>query len=181
MAFEVGQKVVFLNEKGGGVITRIESSEIYLTDENGFEKRCLADNLAAIHSEDYKLSNFNPTEEEIATSIEATETIRTSTVSGRKKDIVVWEVDLHAEEILESQVGMTNHEILTKQISVFKSLLAQARSKHIRKLIVIHGVGQGVLKSELSDVLKKESDLEYYDADYREYGKGATEITLYSV
>ena len=48
-----------------------------------------------------------------------------------------------------------------------------------RKIVVIHGVGEGVLRHEI----RKELDIyhpyfEYYDASYDQFGYGATEIRL---
>ena len=47
-----------------------------------------------------------------------------------------------------------------------------------QKLIIIHGVGEGVLKDEVRLFLSKKEGIEYFDADYREYGKGATAVEL---
>ena len=51
--------------------------------------------------------------------------------------------------------------------------------KDIQKIIVIHGVGEGVLKEEIRSYLSKQEGLEYYDADFREYGKGATAVEIH--
>jgi dsDNA-specific endonuclease/ATPase MutS2 len=41
-------------------------------------------------------------------------------------------------------------------------------------VILIHGVGEGILKEEVRTFLSKQEGVEYFDADFREYGKGAT-------
>jgi DNA-nicking Smr family endonuclease len=46
-------------------------------------------------------------------------------------------------------------------------------------LIAIHGVGEGVLKNEIRSFLGKKDNVEFFDASYMEYGKGATEIRLF--
>jgi dsDNA-specific endonuclease/ATPase MutS2 len=46
-------------------------------------------------------------------------------------------------------------------------------------LIVIHGVGNGKLKQEIASILKTVDDIEYYDASYKDYGYGATEVRIY--
>ena len=51
-------------------------------------------------------------------------------------------------------------------------------SKKIPKIVFIHGVGEGVLKSELQSLLNKYS-VKYYDASYKKYGLGATEVYVY--
>ena len=42
----------------------------------------------------------------------------------------------------------------------------------------IHGVVEGVLKEEVRSELSKIEGVEYFDADFREYGKGATAVEL---
>ena len=41
------------------------------------------------------------------------------------------------------------------------------------------GVGEGVLKQEIRSYLDKQEGVEYFDADFREYGKGATTIEIH--
>ena len=61
----------------------------------------------------------------------------------------------------------------------FRSFYARAQEKSISKIIVIHGVGEGVLKNEIRSFLSKKENLEFFDASYADYGKGATEIRLF--
>ena len=49
--------------------------------------------------------------------------------------------------------------------------------KQIQKVVFIHGVGEGVLKSELHFLFKKYS-IQSYDASYQKYGQGATEVYI---
>ncbi|MGO1752210.1 MAG: Smr/MutS family protein, partial [Psychroflexus sp.] len=48
-----------------------------------------------------------------------------------------------------------------------------------KKIVFIHGVGQGVLKAELETLFRRYDRITYYDADYKTYGVGATEIYIY--
>ena len=53
-----------------------------------------------------------------------------------------------------------------------------AIKKRIPKIVFIHGVGEGVLKSELH-FLFNNYPVKYYDASYQKYGLGATEVYIY--
>ena len=99
--------------------------------------------------------------------------------TGQKKAATVWEIDLHIEELLESTRGMSNTEILLKQMKEFRATFKKAKQQHIHKLIVIHGVGEGVLKNEIRTYLSQQDQIEVYDADYSEYGKGATAVEFH--
>ena len=46
-------------------------------------------------------------------------------------------------------------------------------------MVFIHGVGEGVLKEELNTLLNRYNNVEYYDADFKTYGLGATEVRIF--
>ena len=48
-----------------------------------------------------------------------------------------------------------------------------------RKLIVIHGVGEGVLREEVRRMLQYYDTVQFHDADMRRYGVGATEVIIH--
>ena len=68
--------------------------------------------------------------------------------------------------------------MLTLQLNTAKSKIEFAISKRISKIIFIHGVGEGVLKSELH-YLFGSYPVRFYDASYKKYGLGATEVYVY--
>ena len=66
-----------------------------------------------------------------------------------KREDFVLEVDLHIEKLVPSIKGLSNHEILNIQMDTAKGQLEFAIRNRMQKLVFIHGVGEGVLKSEL--------------------------------
>ena len=50
--------------------------------------------------------------------------------------------------------------------------------KRIQKVVFIHGVGEGVLKQEVRSILTSHGNIEFWDADFREYGSGATHVRI---
>ncbi len=103
---------------------------------------------------------------------------KTSVAKQRIKDLTK-EIDLHIEELVDSHSGLTNGEILSIQLERFEKEIQYCLSNGIKKLIVIHGVGNGKLKSEIVSILKTIDDIEFYDASYKDYGYGATEVRIY--
>lgn len=89
------------------------------------------------------------------------------------------EIDLHIEELMDNFKGMSNAEIILVQLKHFQHTLDTAINDHYRKLIVIHGVGNGRLKQEVRNILSSYKNLQYYDASYSKYGFGATEIVIH--
>ncbi len=96
----------------------------------------------------------------------------------KAKNEVVMEVDLHVEKLVKSTRGMDNYDILSLQIETAERKVEYCIRKNIQKLVFIHGVGEGVLKTELQYLLNK-FPVKYYDASYQKYGLGATEVYIY--
>ena len=88
-------------------------------------------------------------------------------------------IDLHADELLETTAGMTAADILEYQLDVFRRTLDQYKAHRGKKLIFIHGKGEGVLRHAIIHELNyKYKHYSYQDASFREYGYGATQVTI---
>lgn len=94
-----------------------------------------------------------------------------------KNEIV--EIDLHANELLDNTSGMSNGEILNYQLDKFREVMEQNKSKRGQKIVFIHGKGDGVLrKAVLDELSRKYKSCTSQDASFREYGFGATMVTV---
>ena len=185
--FKIGDKVRFLNTDGFGVITKIISKdEVELENEFGFDEVFKVKELVAERKkEDYQTDNlaFN---KQVNSKINSDANSKQSADLKRKfkhldqygnkdRDII----DLHIENLIDSHRGMSNAQILNIQMVNFRRFLNASINKQHKKIVIIHGVGEGVLRSEIRKELNyNHSHLEYYDASYQEFGMGATEIRL---
>lgn len=88
------------------------------------------------------------------------------------------EVDLHIEELVEDFSGLSNAEMIGIQLTHFSKQMDNAMKKHFKKIVFIHGVGNGKLKSEIRKELRHYPGVAFKDADNRKYGHGATEVTF---
>ncbi|GAB4278543.1 MAG: DUF2027 domain-containing protein [Marinilabiliales bacterium] len=89
----------------------------------------------------------------------------------------IFEVDLHINKIIDDYKGLSNSEILAIQLGHFRKTLESAIANKIRRIVFIHGIGNGTLKYEIRRILDEEySELEYQDASFQEYGYGATMV-----
>ena len=86
------------------------------------------------------------------------------------------EIDLHIEKLRSDHKSLHKSEILPLQIAFFRQCLDAAIAKQLKKVVFIHGVGAGLLKKEINDILKSYSNLEFEDASILKYGIGATEV-----
>lgn len=103
---------------------------------------------------------------------------RKATADKRKTSDVV-EVDLHVNEILETTAGMSARDILDYQLKVFRETMEAHRNERGRRIVFIHGKGEGVLRNALIAELRRNyKHCTFQDASFREYGFGATMVKV---
>ncbi len=73
---------------------------------------------------------------------------------------------------------MSNFDMLNLQLDTARGQLEFAMRKRIPKIVFIHGVGEGVLRQELETLFSRYNNVKFYDADYKTYGLGATEVRI---
>ncbi len=103
----------------------------------------------------------------------------TSFLDKHKVDDRIAEVDLHIGELSDDFRHMSNVQIIGVQMEYMKKCFDQAKIEKLKKIIFIHGVGNGTLKNELLRYLRQTADIDFYDAPYARYGMGATEVVFY--
>lgn len=88
-------------------------------------------------------------------------------------------VDLHASELLDSVAGMSSADILNYQLETFRKTLKEYEKQKGKKIVFIHGKGEGVLRHALVNELRyRYKNYPYQDASFQEYGYGATQVTI---
>jgi hypothetical protein len=88
------------------------------------------------------------------------------------------EVDLHLAALAENGGKFEKGEILDFQKKYFERTLQSAIRNKFRKVTFIHGVGNGVLRESIVEILNKYSGIEVFDAPVNKYGAGAIEIHI---
>lgn len=97
----------------------------------------------------------------------------------KKEKSPVLEIDLHIDELLDDTNGLSSADILEYQLKKFREVMDENRKNREQKIVFIHGKGDGVLKNAILKELKTNYKTAYYqDASFREYGYGATMVTI---
>lgn len=185
MSFKIGDKVRFLNEVGEGSIHDMRGDRIIVIDEHGFEWEMGENELVADTPHLDKEYNRENAEMDLKRAVDLPKILENGTdkemdqyISMQGKNTVL-EIDLHIQELVNHISHLSNYEIVTIQVNHFIRFFKLAKKQKYQKLIVIHGLGQGVLKSEIRAILDAANNCTYRDADFTKYGLGATEITLW--
>ena len=172
--FNIGTKVSVLDDNISGVITSIEKFVISIEDEDGFIRHFKPSELVVIETANlYEAID----EKEIHRAKGKNNSVLTEKSKTNKKNTFL-EVDLHIHHLTHSNKYMSNFEMLSRQLEVAKQKIEYAIKMKINRVIFIHGKGQGKLKTELHQLLNN-YPIEINDANYQQYGKGATEVKIF--
>jgi len=118
------------------------------------------------------------TENSSALIQKATQAVPTALIDRHKIKARIAEVDLHISALENDYKDLSNHEILKIQTNYFSRCLENALLHHYQKVYFIHGIGNGVLKNAITEILNEYGDIEFMDAPYDKYGTGAMEVIL---
>ena len=91
----------------------------------------------------------------------------------------ILEIDLHAEQLLETTAGMNAFDILSYQLDVVRKTLDENIKFKNKKIVFIHGKGDGVLRNAISQELRRKYPrCISQDASFQKYGFGATMVII---
>ncbi|MFV0247670.1 MAG: DNA mismatch repair protein MutS [Tenacibaculum sp.] len=177
MQFEIGSRVAVIDDTITGQVVGFAKGLVVVRDIEGLEYEFLSSELIMLDTKQATLNKYLNSNN-ILPLEKAIDKKKKNLASVKSTDKKLLEVDLHIEKLLKSHKGMSNHSILTYQIDYAREKLELCLSKKIPKIIFIHGIGKGVLKAELNFLLSEYS-VNHYDASYKKYGLGATEVDFY--
>ncbi|MBQ0020806.1 MAG: DUF2027 domain-containing protein [Bacteroidales bacterium] len=99
----------------------------------------------------------------------------------RPKQGEIIEVDLHIANLLDTAAGLSNADMLLVQMQEFRRVMDENLKRPGQKIVFIHGKGDGVLRRNLLQELKyRYKQCTWQDASFREYGYGATQVTIHN-
>lgn len=169
-----GDKVSVLDDAIDGIVVDVKGNEVTIETNDGF-------NLTFKSSELIKIGNsgdmnFSFNKAQIITEKEVAKPNYINKEKKSKKELPVPDFDLHIEKLVKNHKSLSNYEILTIQTETAKRHIEFAIRNRIPKIVFIHGVGEGILKSELDFMLGRYDNVSFQDANYQKYGQGATEV-----
>jgi len=198
MPFNIGDRVKYLNEEGGGKITRLlENSIAEIEDDNGFNflvpySDIVTENKSVINQDTIKdkLKGFNTGSRNLNSEKHSPRSDYQGLMKGylldskkywtSKKNNFV-EVDLHIEELIKNPKSLSDRQKLNHQLEHARHCIDAAIDQRILHIVFIHGVGAGVLRHELRKWLETLSYISFENADHTRYGIGATQVRIHGM
>lgn len=185
--FKPGDRISFIDEVGGGVVlevlgvahVRVKTDEGFILDRRNREMVLVADQAYyGVTDHQAGMVKANDVRDEKLKKHKGGKPLRIGKTPKRPEDKSIAQVDLHLHELVEDETRLQQGERLKYQLAYFERALEGAIRDGKRKLIVIHGVGEGVLREEVRRMLQFYEGVRFHDADMRQYGSGATEVEI---
>ena len=190
---KVGDRVKFLNDVGEGVVIELKGFNAVVEDKDGFDREYPLKDLISVggkveEAEMYgnKLPELSEIlardiSEERQNKIQEVFEVKYANARAinQKRRGEYIEVDLHFHELVDDISGLKDRTKLDIQLNHFERMMRIAAEQKIKRIVFIHGVGQGVLRHQIRsrlDIYYPECSVR--DANPREYGAGATEVFL---
>lgn len=182
MSFKIGDIVAVVDDVIKGEVIAIHPNNIVVETSDGFSFEFLPNELVVIKENQTELSKYSDISienllEKVSDTPSKKNTIKFKS-DAKKKNIPPMVVDLHIQQLTASSGNMDTYDILNLQVDTAKHKIEFAIRNRIPKIVFIHGVGAGVLKTEL-DYLFKNYHVDTYPASFKKYGLGATEVLIY--
>jgi len=176
--FKADDWVETIDDHIKGQVTRVDGDQITVMDTDGFEFVFRASEL--MHQTPGDLRSVVDVSDDIAAYKSESKPKRNKVSKPHKrKSEQTRVIALHIHKLVDSTKGLTNYDMLNLQLDTAKRQLEYAIQNRIPYLVFIHGVGEGVLKMELFTLLRRYDQVQFYDADFKTYGFGATEVRIF--
>jgi dsDNA-specific endonuclease/ATPase MutS2 len=163
--FNLGDKIRVIDDNQKGTIVQKWKNRITILNEYGFEESYFSHEI--ILDQPLVVDSVEVSADDLK-------------IQKQKKLSLadLKEIDLHIGQLVDSYSQMSNYEMLQIQLRKVESEIELARAEGRTRLIFIHGHGSGKLKEEMMKLLDRFSGLEIYDASFRKYKLGATEVKI---
>ncbi|MFD1550993.1 hypothetical protein DNU06_04670 [Putridiphycobacter roseus] len=186
--FSVGDQVAVIHEAIEGVVLKVQSKKVSIEDLDGFERIYNEKDIVKIAKTEYEIDELDVRE---VSAYEISATPNKSIPNQKKGKIQPeqsryndFEIDLHIEALQERKAFLSNGEILQIQMMACRMFVEKAIHFKNKKVVLIHGKGQGVLKSEIYLYLNRLEETKHIGITYESgskfvYGDGATQVNFF--
>lgn len=162
---KIGDLVSVIDDDLEGHITSIHGDKVVVKDQYGFTHNFHVSELVARNREIYE-------------SIPVDRKPEPAKIKSKKHHDKVLVLDLHFEKLVAQPSKYDSFERLLLQKEKLVETLDFCRKNKIKKLEIIHGVGDGVLQALVLDILESQPLLDFHNNDILHDQSGAVIVNF---
>lgn len=163
---KLGDRVSVINDHLEGKITSIIGEEIVLQDEHGFTHRFNKNEVVLKDDSFYT---------QVDVEFKNEKNIQVKSKKHNKKHLVL---DLHFEKLVSNPSDYNGIERLFIQKKKLLDTLDFCREHRLKKLEIIHGIGDGTLQKMVNEVLSYQADLDFHNLEILHHQSGNIMVYL---
>lgn len=149
---KIGDLVAVIDDNLKGKITSIKEKKVLIEDEHGFSYEFETKEVILQDAEMYDHIN----------TIQKADNSKNISKKHNKRPFIL---DLHFGNLVKNQTRYNASERLFIQKEKLVETIEYCRKNNLKKLEIIHGIGEGVLQKMVLDVLESQSHLEFHDKE----------------
>lgn len=162
---KTGDKISVIDDNLKGVITSVKGDVVVFKDEHGFTHQERKEKLVLQDPEIYKQ----------VPTIRKPEVHKPVSKKHNRKHLIL---DLHFENLVKNPSDYDAFKRIFIQKEKLEETVAFCRANNLKKLEIIHGIGDGVLQRMVHDYLVGQTNLEFDDHDFFYHQRGSVMVTL---
>ncbi|MDO4225782.1 MAG: Smr/MutS family protein [Bergeyella zoohelcum] len=157
---KIGDKVSVVDEDLAGVITSVHTDTIVFQDDFGFTHQYPKDKLVVQDADLYK-------------NMKVKDKYEYTKPKSKKHSNNQMVLDLHFDKMVNNPEDYESFERLFLQKEKLIETLDFCRKNKIKRLEIIHGLGDGTLQNLVLDTLKSQTNLDFYNKEILHHQSGA--------
>ncbi|MBD8084108.1 Smr/MutS family protein [Chryseobacterium caseinilyticum] len=163
---KIGEKVSALDEVLNGVVTSVNGNTVVFKDEYGFTYQ-------------YPKEKLVPKNAEIYENIKIVKKAEPKKTVSKKHDKNPMILDLHFENLVKNPNDYDSFERLFLQKEKLVQTINFCRKNHLKRLEIVHGIGDGTLQRMVLDVLESLTNLDFYNKEILHHQSGAVMVDFH--
>lgn len=162
---KIGDAVSVVDDNLKGKITALKGKNVTIEDEHGF-------------SYEFASNEIVLQEPEIYNGLKTILKVEKSKPISKKHDKKPLVLDLHFSNMVKNPAQFSPFERITLQKEKLLETLDYCRQNNLKKLEIIHGIGDGVVQQMVNEVLENQKDLEYHNKEILHHQSGTVLVYL---
>lgn len=163
---KIGDKVSVVDEDLSGVVTSVKGDIVVFKDEYGFTYQYSKEKLVP------KISDFY----ENIKIVRKAEPRKVTSKAHQKAPMIL---DLHFHHLVKNPNDYDSYERLFIQKEKLVETLNFCRRHHLKRLEIVHGIGDGVLQRMVLDTLESQTNLDFYNKEILHHQSGAVMVEFH--
>lgn len=163
---KIGDKVSVVDEDLGGVITSVNGDIVVFKDEYGFTYQ-------------YPKTKLVPKNSDLYENIKVVKKAEPKKNISKKHQKNALVLDLHFHHLVKNPNDYDSFERLFIQKERLIETLNFCRKNHLKRLEIVHGIGDGTLQRMVWDVLESQTGLDFYNKEILHHQSGAVMVEFH--